>query len=97
MNRTAVRSSAETDALVLEHEVTLYRDPVTFDFGILLGEDPVTGRAYVTDIRPTGPAHKSAVIKKYDRIVEVIYMIYFQISFGNVNLQCIFNDFCDKF
>lgn len=70
VRKTMVRPSRK-NSIVVEHEVTLYRDPERFDFGILLGRYPATGHAIVKDIRPDGPAHKSGVIRKYDRILEV--------------------------
>ncbi|XP_071033454.1 uncharacterized protein [Parasteatoda tepidariorum] len=74
IKRTSIRTIEGLegqDKLVLEQDFTLFRDPLTWDFGFLFGENPKTGNAYITDIRPGGPADNSKIIKKYDRIIEV--------------------------
>lgn len=71
LTRTSVHSDHETNSTVLEHELTLFRDPNSGDFGFLIQQNITTGEVYVSDIKPGGPADCSRVIKKNDRILEV--------------------------
>ncbi|GFR19577.1 PDZ domain-containing protein [Trichonephila clavata] len=71
LTSTSIHSDHETNHTVLEHELTLFRDPNSGDFGFLIQQNITTGEVYVSDIKPGGPADCSRVIKKNDRILEV--------------------------
>ncbi|GFV10693.1 glutamate receptor-interacting protein 2 [Trichonephila clavipes] len=71
LTSTSIHSDHETNSTVLEHELTLFRDPNSADFGFLIQQNIETGEVFVSDIKPGGPADCSRVIKKNDRILEV--------------------------